>query len=165
MAVLKGFPPSNTISTCQPVKHICGLCDKEFWASFPSHLKFGRSDSIVGCFECVEKHDHKHPDMDKNEDDPDYQRWFKKATVYYADKEDLLTKLEGLRVRVGRHTYTYICDEPLHDLVWPEDYYWNLYYRNFIKGDKSEYKADCRVYGSKGRIFVTVRPMVCSTKG
>lgn len=58
MAILRGFPPSNTISTCQPSKFNCELCGKEFWQSFPLSLYLSIGDkkySILPCRECFEE--------------------------------------------------------------------------------------------------------------
>ena len=56
MAILKGFPPSNTIQLDGPAKFACEMCGKEFWQSFPLSLCLDITDrinyGILPCREC-----------------------------------------------------------------------------------------------------------------
>lgn len=56
MAILRGFPPSNTIQIDAPSKRICELCGKEFWQSFPLSLHLSLDSKtnfgILPCREC-----------------------------------------------------------------------------------------------------------------
>lgn len=64
MAILRGFPPSNTISPDQPTKRHCCLCG-EFWASFPIGLGLDFSAdpnySFLACNECYLEDQGKEP--------------------------------------------------------------------------------------------------------
>lgn len=56
MAILRGFPPSNTIQVDGPQRLECDLCGKDFWQSFPLQLSLDLSDEInygiMPCHEC-----------------------------------------------------------------------------------------------------------------
>lgn len=58
MAILRGFPPSNSIQLDGPSKFTCELCGKDFWQSFPLGLRLDLSGDvnfdILPCRECYE---------------------------------------------------------------------------------------------------------------
>lgn len=57
MAILTGFPPSNSVSPGPRCLDKCYLCDKEMWASYPLLLNFNnyQDDCLRSCFDCYKK--------------------------------------------------------------------------------------------------------------
>lgn len=85
MALLKGFPPSNTITPDQPSRFECELCGQEFWQSFPLGLCLRINDQvnfdILACRECWSA------DQGKTYWGPEVNRWGDQFTVYSKARE------------------------------------------------------------------------------
>jgi hypothetical protein len=85
MAILKGFPPSNTIQLDPPSKWTCEMCGKEFWQSFPLSLHLDISNvinyGILPCRECWSE------DQGKGYWVPGPNKWGDEFSVYSKVRE------------------------------------------------------------------------------
>ncbi len=164
MAILKGFPPSNTISTDKASWRICYLCEEKFLASFPSRLRLSDTyddcnDSVMVCEKCY--HERGKDGIYIFGDDK--VLWFQTAKIDYVDKEDLLNKLKTMHDKVKQVRAIYVISEKFEKLIYPGKYDWIYHHCNIHlkhKNGRKHYDCDFVVYGNNGRVFVNAAEKV-----